>query len=129
MSEESVAWGVGNPETGQRQPWLERVRQSIERIVRAGEHAVVACSALREPYRRILSDGLPQVRFVFLDASEHLVRARLTARTNHFAGAALLDSQFAVLEPPQDALTLDAAVPVDQLVQRVREYIARESSP
>lgn len=113
----------------QRQPWLARVRQVIEAAVHAGTSAVVACSALREPYRRTLADGLPDVRFVFLQVSEDVARARLSARTNHFAGPSLVDSQFAVLEPPADALTLDASLPVDRLVQFVRDEWKNVENP
>jgi gluconate kinase len=36
----------------------------------------------------------------------------------------LLDSQFAILERPQDALRLDAAASPDMLVQRIRKELA-----
>jgi gluconokinase len=120
----------GEPLTdAQRQPWLGHVRALIERASRAGDNAVVACSALREPYRRVLSQGLTDVRFVFLKADKDLIRARLSGRASHFAGTTLLDSQFDVLEPPTDALILDASLPLDQLVQRVREYVSRDCLP
>jgi gluconokinase len=110
----------------QRQPWLERVRAQIERIAAGGGDAVVACSALRASYRRLLAHGLVGVRFVFLRADEALARTRVATRTGHFAGADLVDSQFAVLEPPADALVLDAALPVTELAQRVKEYVVLE---
>ena len=110
----------------QRQPWLRRVRGVVEGAVHAGANAVVACSALREPYRRLLSDGLPEVRFIFLEVDEQLARARVSSRATHFAGPSLVPSQFAVLEPPADALTLNAALPVDELVRQVCAYVARE---
>jgi gluconokinase len=103
----------------QRLPWLQRVRDAIERAALSGTDAVVACSALRREYRRILTEGLPQVRLVFLAASRDLVRARLAGRTGHYAGLSLVDSQFATIEVPADALTLDASLPVDRLVEQV----------
>ncbi len=112
----------------QRQPWLTRVRGVVEGAVYAGANAVVACSALREPYRRLLSDGLPEVRFIFLEVDEQLAGARVSSRATHFAGPSLVPSQFAVLEPPADALTLDAARPIEELVRQVSAYIAGEPS-
>ncbi|HJR60644.1 MAG TPA: gluconokinase [Vicinamibacterales bacterium] len=103
----------------QRQPWLLRVRAVIEGAIREGTGAVIACSALKERYRRTLAGGLPGVRFVFLTGDPDLLRDRLEQRAGHFAGADLLDSQLAALEPPEDVLTLDVALPVDALVDRI----------
>jgi len=102
-----------------RQPWLSRVREVIEQAIGTGEHAVIACSALKAAYRRTLAEGLPGVRFVLLAASASVLRERLAERQGHFAGAALLESQLAALEPPRDALTLDATQPVETLVDRI----------
>jgi gluconokinase len=113
----------------QRQPWLLRVRQVIERAALAGEDAVVACSALREQYRRVLADGIPQVRFVFLAASADLARTRAATRADHYAGPSLVESQFAVLEVPADALTLDASLPVEKLVEQLMAERRSATSP
>jgi gluconokinase len=103
-----------------RTPWLAALHRVIETAVSRREHLVVACSALRERYRRTLHGDLPGVRFVYLCADEPTLRRRLTARTGHFAGPALLDSQLAALEPPADALTVEATLPPRQIVDRVR---------
>jgi gluconokinase len=102
-----------------RQPWLERVRAVIVRAANRNEHAVIACSALKQRHRDVLSRGLP-TRFVFLSADADVLRARLQHRPNHFAGVALLESQLATLEPPSHVLALDAALSVDALVARIR---------
>lgn len=107
-----------------RQPWLERIHAMLAQAVERGEHVVLACSALKQQYRDVLSRGLP-ARFVFLAGDADVLRARLQKRSAHFAGASLLDSQLATLEPPTDALTLDAALPVDDLVERIRRTITR----
>ena len=107
----------------QRQPWLWRVRDLIEQCVHREKNAVVACSALRAQYRQVLADGLPDVLFVFLNVDKDVARARLLARVGHFAGPELLGSQVEVLEPPSDALVLDASLPVDRLVETAREYV------
>ena len=105
-----------------REPWLGRVRAVIERAVVDRSGAVVACSALKERYREILTEGLDGVRFVFLDADRALLLERLAARRNHFAGPALLDSQLEALEVPEDALRLNASLPVAQLVDAIVPY-------
>jgi gluconokinase len=114
----------GEPLTdAQRQPWLARIRALIDRIVQERGNAVIACSALRESYRQVLSAGAPDVRFVFLDVGVELARARLTGRDGHFAGPHLVASQFEALEPPIDVPSLDAALPVAVLVQRIRSAL------
>ena len=69
-------------------------------MCRAGEHAVIACSALKRAYRDILVHGRDDVRIVFLDGTQQLIAARLAARKGHFMPPGLLDSQFRTLEPP-----------------------------
>jgi gluconokinase len=102
-----------------RQPWLDRVRAILEEAATRDENAVIACSALRQQYRDLLSGDLP-VRFVFLRADADALRRRLRQRTDHFAGIALVDSQLATLEEPSNALTLDATLPVDEVVATIR---------
>ena len=105
-----------------RAPWLARVRGVLEDAVHERAGAVIACSALKARYRTFLSDGRPNVRFVLLNASRELLLQRLTNRRGHFAGPKLLDSQIDALEPPADALTLDASRPVAELVDAIRLY-------
>ena len=102
-----------------REPWLRRVRAVIEWVLSEGGGAVIACSALKARYRALLSDGLSEVRFVFLDADRAVLLERFSQRIGHFAGVALLESQLEALEPPADALRLDASQPVDVLVDTV----------
>jgi gluconokinase len=112
---------AGTPLTdADREPWLGRVRAIVEKAATTGTSGVVACSALRERYRRRIADGLPAVRFVFLQASPDLLRHRVGGRPAHFAPVTLVESQLAELEPPPDGLTLDAARPVADLVDSIR---------
>jgi gluconokinase len=92
-----------------RLPWLHRLHNLLHTQILCGESAVLACSALKHAYREILSTGNPGVRFVYLKASPELIRERLLLLAGHFMKAEMLDSQFAALEEPVDALTVDAA--------------------
>jgi carbohydrate kinase (thermoresistant glucokinase family) len=103
-----------------RAPWLERVRAVIEEFAVQGRDAVVACSALRERYRAVISAVDGDVRFVYLKASAELLRDRVTRRTNHFAPVELVASQLATLEPPGDAVVVDASQPVAAVVDAIR---------
>jgi len=57
---------------------------------------------------------------VYLRASHELLEERLTARTGHFAGVALLNSQLALLDEPNNALVLDASQTPEDLVRAIR---------
>ncbi|WP_242614347.1 gluconokinase [Actinomadura roseirufa] len=83
-----------------RRPWLRAIAGWIDARVAAGRPGVVTCSALKRAYRDALAAGRPAVRVVLLDGDRDVIAARLRARTGHFFGADLLDSQFADLEPP-----------------------------
>jgi gluconokinase len=83
-----------------RWPWLESLRELIARSLGAGENAVLACSALKEKYRRYLRVNT-DVRFVFLRGDYALIADQLRHRRGHFMNPALLKTQFADLEEPQ----------------------------
>ena len=107
-----------------RWPWLERLNTFLLDHERQGTSLVLACSALKQAYRDRLASGCAAARFVFLDGDIELIRARLAARKGHYMNPKLLDSQFAILERPQDALRLDIAGDPAELVQSVRERLA-----
>jgi carbohydrate kinase (thermoresistant glucokinase family) len=103
-----------------RAPWLASLHRVLSAALDRREHLVVACSALRERYRRTLQGDLHSVRFVYLRADEPTLRGRLAERPAHFAGPALLASQLATLEPPGDALTIDATWPPEEIAGAIR---------
>ena len=108
-----------------RAPWLAALGAFVEERAATGPPAVLACSALRARYRALLAPpGVgAAVAFVHLDVSPAVARERLRARTGHFMPAALVDSQFHTLEPPADALRVDAARPVAAIVAEVRRAL------
>jgi gluconokinase len=83
-----------------RAPWLKAVAEWIDHCRRAGEHGVIACSALKRRYRDILIGDRPDVRLVYLKGSEALIARRIAARHEHFMPPSLLHSQFTALEEP-----------------------------
>jgi gluconokinase len=119
----------GEPLTDEdRAPWLDRLRELIEEKLAAGQSAVVACSALRSVYRKRL---LPhdrrladRVRFVYLRISPEAAKERLLMRKDHFMPAPLVVSQFEALEEPEDALTIDAERPVDEVLARAADSLS-----
>jgi gluconokinase len=107
---------AGHPLTDEdRWPWLRAIADEIDRVGGAGEHAVIACSALKRAYRDTLVHGRDDVRIVYLQGTEELIAKRLSARKGHFMPPGLLASQFKTLEPPADnenpiTVSIDASV-------------------
>ena len=102
-----------------RWPWLDRLADELRGILARGAHAVLACSALKEAYRERLARA-GDVRFVHLVGDFDTIAARLAARTHRYMPATLLQSQFAALEPPREALDVDVRDPVDVQVATIR---------
>ncbi|MEU6702733.1 gluconokinase [Streptomyces wuyuanensis] len=91
-----------------REPWLDAIGRWAHG--RAGLGGVVSCSALKRIYRDRLRAAAPGVEFLHLTGDRVLIERRMTERKGHFMPTALLDSQFATLQPLQDD---EAGVAVD----------------
>ena len=108
-----------------RWPWLDRVAH----VLRDGAPVIVGCSALRRVYRdRIRAGAGGPVRFVHLAGSRDIIAARMAARHGHYMPPALLDSQFATLEPPaaDEAVTVDIDQPLDSVVAAILSGLDRD---
>jgi gluconokinase len=75
-----------------RWPWLTSLRELIERCLTTNQSIVLACSALKESYRRYLRVS-GEVKFVFLRGDNALIANQLRHRRGHFMNPALLQSQ------------------------------------
>jgi gluconokinase len=103
-----------------RRPWLEALRALVASCLERGERAVLACSALKEEYRRrILLDG--RVKLVYLKGDYALIKERLKKRSGHFMKPELLDSQFDALEEPRHALQVEADAPPEEIVEAIKD--------
>lgn len=98
-----------------RWPWLDRLNEAL----RKEENAVVACSALKESYRRRLLAGLPGCRIVHLRGSIALIRERVARRKHRYMPASLLESQFQALEPPAGAIEVDVSANPEECVAAI----------
>ncbi len=101
-----------------RKPWLEAMAAAIRGWTQAERPTVLSCSALKRRYRDILRSGAADLRFVHLAGDKALIAARMAARKDHFMPPALLDSQFAALEPPgpDEAIVVSIDQPPDAIV-------------
>jgi gluconokinase len=109
-----------------RAPWLTAIRDQIWRWIAAKKNGVITCSALKQSYRDELLSPPPgidgsadEIKTVYLHGTYALIAERLHQRQGHFAGEALLASQFATLQEPHDAISIDVAETPEQIVEEV----------
>lgn len=108
-----------------RQPWLETLNSLLREWFDGKEGGVLACSALKDVYRKTLVRELPQgaVTFVLLDGSKELIAERLAERRNHYMNPKLLDSQLATLEAPADALRIVNDRAPEEVVDEIMKHL------
>jgi gluconokinase len=117
---EKIRQGIALDDTD-RAPWLRAMRKAMEGWVAAGNSVVLACSALKQSYRNeLFIEG--QTKFVYLKGSYELIARRLRQRHGHFASETILASQFAALEEPDDAITVE----IDRTEEEIVADIIRQ---
>jgi carbohydrate kinase (thermoresistant glucokinase family) len=105
-----------------RRPWLLAIAAAIDGWLERHEAGVVTCSALKRAYRDLLIGRREGVTLVYLDGSHELIAQRMAARQGHFMPAALLDSQFATLEPPgpdESPIIVAVDAPPEDIVEAI----------
>ena len=105
-----------------REPWLNLLRDAIQEWLKAGQSAVLACSALKQAYRQKLQIS-SEVRFVYLKGSAALIAERLHHRHGHFADDKILASQLADLQEPQHAVTVDVSGSPEEIAAKIRKEL------
>jgi gluconokinase len=107
-----------------RWPWLERLNVELRVRESRGQGVVLACSALKEAYRARLTAEIAETRLVHLSGSIEFIRARVATRMHKYMPAALLESQFATLERPGNALEVDAGLSVPETIETIRSALS-----
>lgn len=105
-----------------RIPWLNSIREAMEQWTAQGRNVVLACSALKRSYRERLQIN-SGVKLVYLKGTYDLLLARLHSRKGHYATEQLLASQFADLEEPADAITVNVAPTPKEIVAEIRKQL------
>jgi gluconokinase len=118
----------GEPLTDQlREGWLDAIGERIAASVGKGQGVVASCSALKRRYRARLRTFWPEIVFLYLEIDPATARQRVASRKGHFMPASMVESQFAILEPPgtdERALTIDATRPVADVVADATRLLA-----
>jgi gluconokinase len=109
---------------GEVHAWMVALRDQVVGTLARGEDAVLAYSALKSGTRHELAVDPKAVRFVYLKGPASLVRRRLRSRSGHFLRETMLASQFASLEEPDNAITIDIDERPGRIVEQIREALA-----
>jgi gluconokinase len=109
-----------------RAGWLAVLADLIRRTLQKGDSGVLACSALKQKYRDVLCVNADQVKFVYLKGSYDLIKARMEARPGHYMKPGMLDSQFAALEEPADAVTVSIEHSPEEIADQAYKQLFTE---
>lgn len=113
---------AGNPLNDEdRQQWLHKLNLlAIGQSKMKG--AIIACSALKEKYRLLLSNGVAEPLWIFLQGDYELIHERMKQR-EHFMPVQLLQSQFLDFEVPASAFAIDIKNDPGQIVEIIFEHL------
>ena len=105
----------------QRVPWLDK----LATLLNQDNGMVIACSALREQYRKQLLQHAQDCTIFWLDAPKEPLQRRLEQRSNHFFPPSLLISQLESLEPPSTAVRIDSTRSPEEIVTTILNHLTQ----
>lgn len=105
-----------------RLPWLKNLNSFLQKEA-TNKGTILACSALKESYRRILSKNI-SVTWIYLKGDFNTIYNRLNKREDHFMDSSLLQSQFDTLEEP----TYGTHISIDQNPETIVQSILNASA-
>ena len=103
-----------------RASWLQTLADHLQAWNRK-DGAILACSALKEKYRKILTQNLENYIWAVLTGSFDLIYDRIRHRKDHYMGASLLQSQFDTLEIPDYGIHIDIEQDPEEIVEKIIE--------
>ena len=103
-----------------RKKWLlsilNKARQSLK-----SQNVVIACSALKEKYRKFFI--CLNFKLVYLKIEHDVALGRILKRKKHFMPPSLLESQIKILEEPKKSLKINSNLKISQISEIIiNEY-------
>jgi 6-phosphogluconate dehydrogenase len=103
-----------------RYDWLKSINGIANKALAANTSAVIACSALKKQYREILSEHIGESIFwIYLHGTKELIQKRMAERKDHYMPVALLQSQFDILEIPDESIKIDISLDPQTMVNTI----------
>jgi len=111
-----------------RRPWLDALAHDLARLAIRGLSFVATCSALKRDYRDRLRSVVPGIVFIQLAVAPDVLQKRVEARSNHFAGANLIDCQLMIFETlsTDEGLIIDATGEIEDIVTIIRKKLIKD---
>lgn len=105
-----------------RASWLATLSDHLQQWEKEGG-AILACSALKEKYRKVLSKGLKECHWVFLSGDYDLIYHRISKREGHYMSESLLKSQFEALEIPAYGIHIDINESPEEIINIIKSNL------
>ena len=103
----------GHPLTDlNRKEWLSSILNNARENLK-NQNVIIACSALKEKYRKFLISL--NFQLVYLKIEHDVALRRILKRKKHFMPPSLLESQIKILEEPKKALEINSNLKVNQI--------------
>jgi len=102
--------------------WLTSLRAHMEEQMQRGHNLILACSALKQSYRKMLGIDQKRIISVYLKGSAELLRQRIAGRSHQYMNESLLQSQLQTMEEPRGGLI----VSIDQTPEKICSEIINE---
>ena len=118
-----IKMSKGHPLTDlDRKKWLSSILNKARESLK-NQNVVIACSALKENYRKFLSSL--NFKLVYLKIEHNLALDRILKRKNHFMPSSLLESQTKILEEPRKALIINANIEANKIKKIIVKHISK----
>ena len=99
-----------------RYDWLIKIKNEIIKRQQS-QNLVVACSALKAKYRSLLE--AKNYHLIYLKISKETARERIKSRQDHFMPDSLVESQFSILEEPENSITFDERLNPNEIIDQL----------
>jgi carbohydrate kinase (thermoresistant glucokinase family) len=105
-----------------RELWLDNINAEVKNS--ETKNIVLACSALKEKYRKRLIKEIDADIFWFcLKGDFDLIKERLEKRKNHFFNPEMLQSQFDIIEYPDYCTFIDIKYKPQVIVDLIKSKL------
>ncbi len=110
-----------------RHGWLETLNNLAKKQL-ANNSCVIVCSALKQKYRELLSEGIEeQTEWIHLFGSFETIYNRINARKDHFMSSEMLKSQFDTLEEPDNAIAINVKLLPKEIIEKIKIELMEKS--
>lgn len=109
-----------------REPWLKILHDLLMTAYNNGESLILACSALKEKYRRLLGIDQKTIYSVYLKGTKELLIQRIEGRQHEYMNKSLIDSQLNTLEEPQTGIVVSIDGTPEEIAAKILQQLNQQ---